>query len=78
MTITKEDVLGLPYKKALALYDKAMQWPAADVAHLGRIDRFFLLISLLKRSDAIDPWLYERCREVEGSPDGYLDLWART
>jgi phage terminase large subunit-like protein len=41
-------------------------------------DLFFLLIYILDGlSFADNDWVYERCREFEADPDGYLDLWPR-
>lgn len=51
----------------------ALPWLAA----WGRRDLFFLLVYLLKRKDADNDWVLARCREVQASPNGHLDLWAR-
>jgi predicted phage terminase large subunit-like protein len=47
------------------------------LADWGKRDLFFLLVHLLKRADADNDWVFARCREVQASPDGHLDLWAR-
>lgn len=40
-------------------------------------DLFYLLTRAFKRADINNDWLFERCCEIQASPDGYLDLWAR-
>lgn len=58
--------------KQLAPSDKA---PA--LRHLAQTDLYFLLRYVLNRADIERQWLFDRCREVQANPNGYLDLWAR-
>lgn len=58
-------------------------------AWLGRRDLYYLMVFLLHRARDMCPpplgtrtvkaadWLFDRCREVQAAPDGYIDLWAR-
>ena len=45
--------------------------------YLARTDLYFLMVYLLNRKDMEKQWLFDRCREVQQSPNGHLDLWAR-
>lgn len=49
----------------------------ARLRNLARTDLYFLIRYLFNRQDIEHPWLFERCKEVEREPNGYLDLWSR-
>ena len=80
------------YDRLFAGVEKREEKDALD-RDLACEDLFFLLVYVLGRKDInadwITPapglprikrnpdWLFDRCREIEAAPNGYLDLWAR-
>lgn len=61
-----------------AAYDIAdEQERVGHLRYLMRTDLYFLLRYGCARKDMENPWLFDRCQEVQASPNGYLDLWSR-
>lgn len=75
-----EELKALDLDETLEFYNDFRARPGLqpqDLALLACNDRFFLLTGLMNRRDMIHPWVFDRCREVEASPDEHIDLWAR-
>lgn len=69
---------NLARRYALELYAQVMTGgDKEELRRLCREDLFFLLFIACKRKDMNHDWIYERCREVEGESNGYMDLWPR-
>lgn len=47
------------------------------IRHLARTKLFFLIWYVFARKDIEHQWLLDRCNEIEASPNGHIDLWAR-
>jgi len=64
------------YKAILLKARREDQWQGV-MRELALRDLFFLILHIFGRKDIDGDWLYDRCREVQRRPDGYLDLWFR-
>ena len=78
-----EALRGLGMREAIAYWDalegegKALGKLSEVVRLLCRADLFYLLVRVCRRTDMLNDFAFDRCREVEANPNGFLDLWAR-
>ena len=71
-------VSKLTRQQANELYDEVLKdGDLNTIRQLCLNDLFFLLTRAMQRKDVDRDWLFDRCREVEANPDGYLDVWSR-
>jgi len=70
---------NLPLPELLLYWDEIDQKGTyiPGIRALCLTDRYYLLVKVCGRHDMLHPWIYDRCREVEVDPSGYLDLWSR-
>jgi predicted phage terminase large subunit-like protein len=75
MRLTREHTKQ-QYKDILELARQTKS-EAAVMRELAKKDLFFLIFNVFNRDDLDRDWLYDRCRDVQESPDNHIDLWSR-
>ena len=86
-------LLSMPFEDCISYWDdmEEMGRKTGKLNQVVRIlalaDLYYLLVRLCGRIDLLpcksregfvdNKFMFERCREVQKDPDGYLDLWAR-
>ena len=86
-------LLDLPVDEAILFWDAFEKQQASKgrkdraVRALVKADLYYLLVRVCGRKDMLpckdrpgfidNQFAFERCREVQKNPDGYLDLWSR-
>lgn len=76
-------IRSLPFEK-IAIFWETLEEEGKEsknlpgvVKALCKADLYYLLVKACRRVDLLHPWFFERVREVEANPNGYIDLWAR-
>lgn len=73
----KQELLSLLEEKARRHEAELERVAWLEQRHKCRTDLYYLLTEVLGRRDIDRPWLKARCEEVQATPNGMLDLWAR-
>jgi predicted phage terminase large subunit-like protein len=87
------DIRKLSFRQTVEFWDyltrdaKARGELQQIVRILCQADLYYLLVRVCRREDLLpcvnrpgfidNQFMFERCREVEANPDGFLDLWSR-
>lgn len=78
-----EGLHSLPYEHVFQFWDELEKSGREGknlegvVRSLCLCDLYYLLVKACGRADMMNPWIYERVREVEKTPNGMLDIWSR-
>ena len=75
--LSRQQTVAWYTKKLTEAVERSQEHYIEARCWLARNDLFYLLVAVLGRKDVNRDWLFERCRQVQAEPDGYLDLWAR-